>query len=263
MRASQSFSAQDLASALVAIHVVVNAFIAKSPDDWSNVVSQGRFAQMVESLRMNEFGPSETYLKRLVRHYVSCIEAESPNQVVEDDKLLSLIFHFSMNKEANTIPPDPLQSCYVSFRIPEIIDRCNTNTNTNNTNLVRFRVFPRHNDVALKVWEAGACLAEFLLWNPNHVAGKNCCEFGSGVGLTGTVVAGCCHPSSYLMTDYTEACLMNIHHNIVINQAWLRERIATFSSGGMITHVSGNHCHVFFFFEKETPFLPANSSVAD
>ena len=233
MKASQSFSTQDLARALVAVHVVVNDFIAKSPDDWSNVVNQGRFAQIVESLRMNDFGPPETYLKRLVRHYVSCIEA-SIHQVVEDDKLLSLIFHFVMTKE--TIPPDPLESCYVSFRFP----------GTGNTDFVRFRLFPRHNDVALKLWEAGACLAEFLLWNPNHVAGKNCCEFGSGVGLTGTVVAGCCQPSSYLMTDYTEACLRNIEHNVEINQVWLRERIARSSSDCRIAHVRGNGCHVIF-----------------
>lgn len=240
MRASQSFSTEDLARALVAVHVVVNAFIAKSSDNWSNIDSQGRFAQIVESLRTNAFAPSETYLKRLVRHYVSCIET-SPNQVVENDKLLSLIFHFSTTKD--TIPPDPLESCYVSFRIP----------GTGNNDFVRFRVFPRHNDVALKVWEAGACLAEFLLWNAYYVAGKNCCELGSGVGLTGTVVAGCCQPTSYLMTDYTEACLMNMEHNIGINQAWLRERIARSSSDCMITQVSGNRCHLIL----NNPVLPA------
>lgn len=84
MVVSQTFSTQDLARALVAVHVVVNAFIAESSGDWSNIGSQGRFALLVESLRTNEFGSSETYLKRLVRHYVSCIEA-SPTRVVEDD----------------------------------------------------------------------------------------------------------------------------------------------------------------------------------
>jgi hypothetical protein len=229
--ALQSFATQDLARALAAVHLVVNAFIVEATSEWSSVESQGRFAEIVESLRLNKFGPSETYLKTLVRHYVARVET-SPNPLA-NDKLLSLIFHFSMTKE--TSPPNPLESCYVSFRIPTRGDN----------DLVRFRVFPRHNDVALKVWEAGACLAEFLVRNPDHVAGKHCCELGSGVGLTGVVVAGCCQPTSFFMTDYTEACLVNLEHNIAINQAWLRKSTASFSSSGcMVTNVSGNSCLV-------------------
>ena len=102
--------------------------------------------------------------------------------------------------------------------------------------MLRLRVFPRHNDVALKLWEAGACLVEYLLRNPHHVAGKNCCELGARVGLTGLVVSACCQPTSYHMTDYTEACLSNLEHNIQINNDLLQKNIGNFRSNTESLH---------------------------
>jgi predicted nicotinamide N-methyase len=46
-------------------------------------------------------------------------------------------------------------------------------------------------------------------------------ELGAGVGLTGFVIAGCCGAKSVHMTDYTDACLLNLAHNILINNGWL------------------------------------------
>jgi len=212
------------------VTVVLESFL-RDTDDWSSVESQGRFAQLIESQR-NDFGPSESYLKSLVRQYVSQVDAS--NNPVEDDDLLGLILFYSMTKDS--VVPDPLESCHVSFRIPTSQD------------LLRLRVFPRHNDVALKVWEAGACLAEYLLQNPQHVAGKQCCELGAGVGLTGLVVAAFCRPARLHMTDYTEACLSNLRHNIHINNEWLRKCIGDDDEAeGIIMQVSCTTCQMSCF----------------
>lgn len=219
------------------VNVVMESFLSEMNDEWSSVESQARFAQLIESLRTDDFPPSESYLKSLVRQYVSRVELH-PTKDVEDETLLGLILHYSMTKD--TLLPDPLESCYASFCVPS------TNMQKDDL-LLLLRVFPRHNDVGLKLWEAGACLAEYLLQNPHHVAGKKCCELGAGVGLTGLVVAANCHPTSFFMTDYTEACLSNLKHNIQINNEWLQKRIADKSSlEEIIAQVSQSALHVEF-----------------
>jgi predicted nicotinamide N-methyase len=81
--------------------------------------------------------------------------------------------------------------------------------------------------VALKVWEAGACLAEYLIQNPHYMKGKKGFELGAGVGLTGLVAMACCEPLSIHMTDYTEAGLNNLQHNININSEWIQKRVGS------------------------------------
>lgn len=207
------------------IGVVLESFASENNDCYSNE-AQRQFAQILESQRNYEYGPSESYLKSLLRLYVSRADA-SDNQI-QDDLLLELILFFSTIKSPSI--PDPLESSHVSFGIP-----------SEQQSHLRLRVFPRHNDVALKLWEAGACLAEYLLENPHYVADKKCCELGAGVGLTGLVAACCCHPTSYHMTDYTEASLSNLEYNIQLNKGLLQKRTngkSTFKGKDIITRVS-------------------------
>jgi hypothetical protein len=70
--------------------------------------------------------------------------------------------------------PDLLQ--YLTFRI--------------GSGVLAVRTGPFHNDVGLRMWEAGYFLAEFLVKNPHLVADKSVIELGSGVGLTGLVIQG-------------------------------------------------------------------------
>jgi hypothetical protein len=49
-------------------------------------------------------------------------------------------------------------------------------------------------------------------------------ELGAGVGCTGLVAAGCCDAASVFLTDYTEACRINLEHNLQVNQSWLSSR---------------------------------------
>lgn len=108
--------------------------------------------------------------------------------------------------------PNPNDSGYSSYRLPD-------------GGLVGIRVHPHHNDLGVrKVWEAGAALAEYLLAHPEHVDDRIVVELGAGVGLTGIVVSGMCHPRRVHMTDLTQDCLSNMEHNIEVNGDWLAER---------------------------------------
>mmetsp|Transcript_12507 Transcript_12507/g.18946 ORF Transcript_12507/g.18946 Transcript_12507/m.18946 type:complete len:586 (-) Transcript_12507:127-1884(-) len=144
--------------------------------------------------------------------------------------------------------PNPLDSCHVSFIVPKHYDSFytgndyNTNyknnptyvvndndynyddhlNNNNNNNIIGIKVYPHHNDVGVrKVWEAGAALAEFLLQRPHLVRGRNVCELGAGVGLTGLVIAGLCQTKTVHLTDYTNATLENLEYNVSINHDWI------------------------------------------
>lgn len=229
MSLQYNFSALDYARAIAPVKLVLDSF-QRETKEWRSLEAQGQFVEFIKSLRADG-GPFKSYLKRLVQQYVARVEACSEKQI-EDDSLVVLILELNMAKDVAI--PDPLESCYVSFRIPS------DNDSTNDLPL-RLRVFPRHNDVALKLWEAGACLAEYLLENPQYVAGKDCCELGSGIGLTGLVVAGCCQAKSVYMTDYTEACLTNLKHNIRVNSEWLQARTSR-QRDELISEVSFEEC---------------------
>ena len=130
--------------------------------------------------------------------------------------------------------PDPTSCSLVTFRIPKSSSKkSNDNdasTSTNNReddddDIIQIRTYPHHNDVGVaKVWEAGACLAEYIIYNPHCVEDKNVVELGAGVGLTGLIAAGVCQAKSMHMTDYTEVCLDNLSYNVDINEEWLRKR---------------------------------------
>jgi predicted nicotinamide N-methyase len=134
--------------------------------------------------------------------------------------------------------PDPTSSSLVTFRIPKSNNSMEGNDNdtsptTNNReddddDIIQIRTYPYHNDVGVaKVWEAGACLAEYIIYNLHCVKDKNVVELGAGVGLTGLIAAGYSGAKSIHMTDYTEVCLDNLGYNVDINEEWLRGRGVT------------------------------------
>ena len=90
--------------------------------------------------------------------------------------------------------------------------------------LFRIRVYPHHNDVGVaKLWEAGACLAEYLIQHPDFVQGRRVIELGAGVGLTGLIAAAMGSESVH-MTDYTDATLENLSYNIALNSRFMEDR---------------------------------------
>ena len=174
------------------------------------------------------FLPSRRYIQKLLQQYIT--KLEECNIELQDDNLASLVCYFSMTK-CSTLP-DPTSSSLVTFRIPKSNNSMKSNVNdtspsTNNReddDIIQIRTYPHHNDVGVaKVWEAGACLAEYIIFNPHCVEDKNVVELGAGVGLTG-LIASAYKAKSVNMTDYTEVCLDNLSYNVDINEEWLRKR---------------------------------------
>lgn len=172
---------------------------------------QDEFAQMIQSC-WTDFGPSERYFKRLIMQFVR--RAERNGDTIESDLLADLLARASLINTDSA--PDDLESCYVSF----FLDDRNEDNNEDYMPL-KIRVFPHHNDVALRLWEAGNSLSEFFISNPDLISGKKLFELGSGCGATALAIAACCKPSKIHLTDYTEACQLNMEHNLLINQEWL------------------------------------------
>ncbi|KAG7361443.1 lysine methyltransferase [Nitzschia inconspicua] len=195
--------------AMASIEEVIEHFrIVETFDD--KYQQQNAFAHIVESC-WNEFGPSQRYLKRLVLQYVNQLEREG--EAAESDALSELVLHVSLRKDN---VPESNESCYLSFQIPE-----KEGMDDSIDGWLRIRVFPYHNDVALRLWEAGAALAEYFLDHPFLLKNMHVIELGAGVGLTGLVIAACCNPSSVYLTDYTDVCRNNLRHNLEINRKWL------------------------------------------
>mmetsp|Transcript_29875 Transcript_29875/g.64407 ORF Transcript_29875/g.64407 Transcript_29875/m.64407 type:complete len:460 (+) Transcript_29875:133-1512(+) len=192
--------------------------------------------------------PSRRYVHRLVQQYISS-QLEGCNIGLEDDNLAGLVCHFSMSRVCSGgggMLPDPTYSCVVTFRIPSTYNNKNNNDdgdvgdddgdiigivngqsekNQTKSDIIHIRTYPHHNDVGVaKVWEAGACLAEFFLLHPNYVCDRNVVELGAGVGFTGLIVAGVSGAKSVHMTDYTEACMENLAYNVMENGGWVVDR---------------------------------------
>jgi len=177
------------------------------------------------------FLPSRRYIQKLLQQYIS--KLEECNIELQNDNLASLVCYFSMTKCSSL--PDPTISSLVTFRIPKANSSMKSNDidtspstkyreDDDDDDIIQIRTYPYHNDVGVaKVWEAGACLAEYIIYNPHCVEDKNVVELGAGVGLTG-LIASAYKAKSVHMTDYTEVCLDNLSYNVDINEEWLRKR---------------------------------------
>lgn len=206
--------AQELILAMAPLNDVIKIFDSTigNQDGIGSLESQDKFAALIGSCREN-FPPSDRYLKAVIRIFVN--QVEKNGGVIESDELAEIIFETMRSKE---VAPNPDESSYLSFYVP-----IQNKTEAQGIAPIRIRQFAYHNDVSLRLWEAGAFLAEYFLANKHLSSGKKLIELGAGVGLTGLVVAGCCGASGVHMTDHTDACLLNIEHNIATNEEWLKK----------------------------------------
>ena len=252
MATPPSQSPEALLRAMAPIDKFLDAFISyfdnnDSCTSWIQPdVGQAQLAALVAKVTSPPFVPTLRHLRLLLTRYASMMEREASCQI-EDEALAELIAEhaFGPSSLANGPTtgggmgggdaPDPDAHGYVSFQLPR-----NGNTSTcassppDKDNIVGIRVYPIHNDVGIhKIWEAGACLAEFLIAHPDQICDMKVLELGSGVGLTGIVAAGLCQARHLHMTDYTQACLDNMEHNIAVNKDWLARQ-------GV--NVDGNEC---------------------
>ena len=86
------------------------------------------------------------------------------------------------------------------------------------------RVFPKHNDVAMRLWEACCFMIEYLTVNSDLVQSKSVMEIGSGCGLLGMIAVMQLEASKFVMTDISAECLDNMRHNVAINSLLLGEK---------------------------------------
>lgn len=259
-----NFTSQQLLRAMSPIDMVICKFIEEEKanlsssngddnvDVWSTQ-SQGRFATLIASISENSpdliqedvdvdwgsiiFLPSEKYVQKVVKRYTTHLDLVGSEL---EDNLASLVCHFSMSRISNI--PDPTESCILTYPVP-LGGKVHSQKKED---LLRIRAYPHHNDVGVaKVWEAGACLAEYILHNPGCVQRRNVIELGAGVGLT-SLVAAAAGAESVHMTDYTQATLNNLQYNASINSRWLEVRgvdSAIVSVGKLEWGEFDNDCH--------------------
>ena len=229
---------------------------------WMTDVSQGDLAAIITKIvqpRIHQFSlqkyqqnhdlsseqsvlvyePTVRYIRKLLQRYARMIEqnqdVDSLYQIENDDLVQIMMEYQLRSKKIDFVDgrssmrddnlPNPLESCHVSYIVPEpyYCDNHDVDEHKNHdNNIIGIKIYPHHNDVGVrKVWEAGATLAEYLIENKHLVQGLNVCELGAGVGLTGLVVAGLCRTKSVHMTDYTNVILENLEYNCAINYDWV------------------------------------------
>jgi predicted nicotinamide N-methyase len=198
------FTMEALVRAMAPLDAVMSALGRECEDardgNICSLASQECFSNQIQTLWKDAFGPSKKYLRNLVRRYIRKMDACEVEP--EADLLLELVVKCSL---VSDILPNRMEACYKSFRVRE------------GSPLLHLRTYPQHNDVALRLWEAGGVLVEYLMEHPYLVANKNVIETGAGVGLTGLVLARHCNVKSVCLTDYTLLCLENLRHNIARN----------------------------------------------
>ncbi len=241
---TMKYSSQQYLHALAPIDNVIDEFIEEEKnrlssmnitDVWS-IQSQGRFAALIASppdaspdlintdaeIQFDdiEYLPSEKYVAKLVKRYTTRLETEGIE--LEDNNLASLVCYFSMARISKL--PDPADSCLLAYRVPLVEKGGRDLSKQMKYDFLGIRIYPHHNDVGVaKVWEAGACLAEYLIKHSDCVRGRRVIELGAGVGLTG-LIAAAVGAESVHMTDYTDATLENLSYNVSINNKWLADR---------------------------------------
>jgi len=142
--------------------------------DVSSESSSSYLADIFESILLdNDKRPSVKYIKNLLLAFVKQ-ESLRGNDVFECEGFASIMskvmnnsWKWSHSNNDNGIGTtiDTDDGSYVSYNLPVDHD-------DHNHDPLFIRVFPEHNDVGVrKVWEAGACLAEFLIQFPHFVRG--------------------------------------------------------------------------------------------
>mmetsp|Transcript_14223 Transcript_14223/g.34301 ORF Transcript_14223/g.34301 Transcript_14223/m.34301 type:complete len:477 (+) Transcript_14223:86-1516(+) len=200
---------------------------------FSSMNDQDGFAQLILD-ECERCGCSIRYIKHLAKTYARRIEQQreqdhlEEREDLESDLLSEWIFRMSLQKE--TFPSED-ESCILSFALPEPGQVHHGQQHRHQQplppqvdHLLRIRVYPYHNDVALRLWEAGGCLAEYFIQNPQLISSKHVVELGAGVGLTGIAISAICHPASMYLTDYTDVCRRNLQHNLDLNHDLLEQR---------------------------------------
>lgn len=177
---------------------------------------QDAFADAVNTAWKDEHGPSKSYLRHVCKQYISLIGEHN----VESDALLAVLLQMLTACSKSDLP-DPKECCHLSYPIRQ--PRRQPPPMDCEPLRLRLRVYPHHNDVSLRLWEAGAALAEYVHTHPSLVRGRHVVELGAGVGLTGLVCLTC-GAARMTCTDYTQLALDNLQFNYsLFRNEWERK----------------------------------------
>ena len=148
------------------------------------------------------FPPSPQYVSRILKMVLDALG--SKYEVLEE--LMELYFEISTTKPTS------------DGSIRELIHKSwLLSRNGENEDFVTIRMASQLDTVGLTSWQAGYMLAEYISANTEIFQDKKCLELGSGVGLTGIVLAKMGRPSHLCLTDYTSEILSNMKSNCTIN----------------------------------------------
>ncbi len=158
---------------------------------------------------------------RYVRSLLKCIE--NTCETLEDCLMERVLSSVCMASDGG----DEDDEAYFSYYLPVSIQLTSPAFSSKHEDpqkyeMVPLRVQRTHNQVGLRVWEAGLFLAEVCLAMPSGLfADKSVLELGAGIGLTGILLArglGEQHaPKNVVLTDWAEVVLENIRHNVNVN----------------------------------------------
>ncbi|OQR95424.1 hypothetical protein THRCLA_07882 [Thraustotheca clavata] len=148
------------------------------------------------------YAPKQSYT------LLSWVDAEDLGEDISNDLMEELMNRISNNKNFNNL--DELHHVSYRLRLP----------NATINDVITCRVATAHNEVGMKLWEAGFFLAEYALAHPEVFAKKRVIELGAGAGFTGLVMAAIYpqSPSHVLVTDYAPVVLQNLRYNVELNQ---------------------------------------------
>ena len=205
------------------------------------VERQDSFALLVSGAWKDEYNPSRAYLCHLVKSYCQRIGDDQ----IQSEALMELMLEV-LSSSSQTDIPSEREACYQSFWIPPLT-QISEASSLSQKQPMRLRVYPKHNDVALRLWEGGAALAEFWLaettttrqgqdqhsgafssWLPSNPL--TIVELGAGIGATALALlsadksSSCCSIRHIYATDYKRACMENLYHNLAINHARIRQQ---------------------------------------
>ena len=116
---------------------------------------------------------------------------------------------------------------FLSYDVPVVAGVEHDGDSLSNCPMVNLAlaVEPQHNEVGLRMWEAGYLLTEYVLVNPSSVRGLRVVELGAGLGLTGIAASACSGAGHIVLTDCAMGVLENLEDGLELNaQAWPADR---------------------------------------
>jgi predicted nicotinamide N-methyase len=195
-----------------------------------SICAQNLFLQhVILHKSVKKFPMPTQYTAKVIKRFIHEIE-NIEREGNEEDGLSESLLEFYWNI-CSTLPTGPdsfsqrhLQSSHRIYDMNSQCQNCNSDDDSEE-NLIVLKVWSPFTHVGLAMWEAGYYIAEWILANADLFAGKRILELGSGVGLSGIVLARSFDsnfdttklPNAIYMTDYLDVVLRNCVDNMKIN----------------------------------------------